>query len=83
MLLIAQDTGAPIYPVQAWAKRKLLMRTWDRTLIPLPFNRLVFLLGEPVRVPRDADKDTVEALRAEPTNLPNGPKDSSKKMVRN
>jgi lysophospholipid acyltransferase (LPLAT)-like uncharacterized protein len=65
LLLIAQATGAPIYPMRSWAKRKLLAPTWDRTLIPLPFNHLVFILGEPITVPSDADREVLEGLRTE------------------
>ena len=65
LLLIAQATGAPVYPMRSWAKRKLLAPTWDRTMIPLPFNRLVFILGEPIHVPADAERATLESLKAE------------------
>ena len=65
LLLISQATGTPVYPMRSWAKRKLFAPTWDRTLIPLPFNRLVFMLGDPIHVPAEADKNTLERLRAE------------------
>ena len=65
LLLISQATGAPVYPMRSWAKRRLFAPTWDKTLVPLPFNRLVFLLGEPIRVPADADRVTLERLRVE------------------
>lgn len=65
MLLIAQATGAPIFPMRSWAKRKLFAPTWDHTLIPLPFNHLVFFLGEPLLVPPDSDSDSLEQLRQE------------------
>jgi hypothetical protein len=32
-------------------------------LIPRPFTRVVFAYGEPVRVPREVDDLTLEALR--------------------
>jgi len=65
MLLIAQATGAPIFPMRSWAKRKIFAPTWDRTLIPLPFNHLVFFLGEPIVVPPDSDVEYLEQLREE------------------
>jgi lysophospholipid acyltransferase (LPLAT)-like uncharacterized protein len=65
MLWIAQGTGAPIYPTRSWAKRKLFAPTWDKTLIPIPFNHLVFMLGEPMLVPSDADSSMLESLRTE------------------
>ena len=72
MVLIAQATGAPIYPIRLWAKRKLFAPTWDRTVVPFPFNRLVFMVGEPIHVSRDADKDTLENFRVELERRLNG-----------
>ncbi len=56
-LLIAQKAGVPIYPAGISAYPRLLLPTWDSYLIPLPFARAVFLIGEPVHVPPEADKD--------------------------
>jgi len=65
IVLMAKATGATLYPARLWAKRKLFAPTWDRTTIPLPFNRLVFLVGEPILVAPDADREALEAHRAE------------------
>ena len=62
---IAKATGAPIYPARSWAKRKVFAPTWDRTMIPLPFNHLLFILGEPMHVPEDASGTMLEILRME------------------
>jgi lysophospholipid acyltransferase (LPLAT)-like uncharacterized protein len=56
-LLIAQKAGVPLYPAGISAYPRILLPTWDRYLIPLPFARAAFLIGEPVFVPPDADKD--------------------------
>lgn len=56
-LLIAQKAGAPIYPAGVSAYPRVLLPTWDRYLIPLPFAKAAFLIGAPVWVPPDADKD--------------------------
>lgn len=65
IVLMAQGTGVPIYPARVWAKRRLHAPTWDRTTIPLPFNQFVFLIGEPLSVSPDADKQALENYRAE------------------
>jgi len=65
VVLIAKATGAPIYPIRAWAKRKHLFSSWDRTLLPLPFNHLVFICGDPIYVPGDAGKSAMEEIRLE------------------
>ena len=37
--------------------------SWDKTLLPLPFGKGLFLYGEPFRVPRGADEEEQERLR--------------------
>jgi lysophospholipid acyltransferase (LPLAT)-like uncharacterized protein len=61
-LLIAQKAGVPLYPAGISAYPRILLPTWDRYLIPLPFARAAFLIGEPVFVPPDADKDDFARL---------------------
>ncbi|MCS7272723.1 MAG: lysophospholipid acyltransferase family protein [Fimbriimonadales bacterium] len=61
-LLIAQKANAPIYPAGISAYPRILLPTWDRYLIPLPFARGAFLIGEPVWVPTEADKDDFARL---------------------
>ncbi len=56
-LFIAQRAGVPIYPAGVSAYPRILLPTWDRYLIPLPFARGAFLIGEPVWVPPDVEKD--------------------------
>jgi len=65
IIVLAKECGAPIYPVRTGARWKILLRTWDRTIIPLPFNLLVYFCGEPVRVPPDATLEVIEAKRQE------------------
>jgi lysophospholipid acyltransferase (LPLAT)-like uncharacterized protein len=65
IVLMAQATGAPIFPARLWAKRGVLAPTWDKVMIPLPFNHLVFLTGEPIHVGPDDDRDALENHRAE------------------
>ncbi|MDW8106308.1 MAG: lysophospholipid acyltransferase family protein [Armatimonadota bacterium] len=61
-LLIAQKANAPIYPAGISAYPRILLPTWDRYLIPLPFARGAFLIGQPVWVPAEADKDDFARL---------------------
>lgn len=51
----AQASGLPIVPVAFAAKKKTLLRSWDRMVVPMPFSRALFLYGEPLSVPRDGD----------------------------
>jgi lysophospholipid acyltransferase (LPLAT)-like uncharacterized protein len=60
---LARLSGRAIVPVSYACSRRLVMRSWDRFVVPLPFGRGVWIVGEPVRVPRDADAAAVEAAR--------------------
>jgi lysophospholipid acyltransferase (LPLAT)-like uncharacterized protein len=68
VIVVAKESGVPIYPVKTCAKRKLFLPTWDSTLIPLPFNEFAYFIGDPVHVPPDASLDVIEAKRQELEN---------------
>lgn len=66
ILLLAQKTGLPILPVMWSADRCWRLGSWDRTMVPKPFSRIVVLYGgELLHVPPDADRQRLEALRRE------------------
>ncbi|MBI5395871.1 MAG: lysophospholipid acyltransferase family protein [Verrucomicrobia bacterium] len=60
---LAAMTGVPIMPVSATAEPCKRLKSWDRTIIPLPFSRCVARAGKPISVPRDADDATLEEYR--------------------
>ena len=60
---LAQITGLPIIPASYHLQWKLLLKTWDRLQIPLPFSRCEMNVGKPIRVPREATDAEREALR--------------------
>jgi lysophospholipid acyltransferase (LPLAT)-like uncharacterized protein len=64
---LARATGLPIVPGTWWARPIVRVRSWDRTIVPLPFSRIVFAFAEPLFVAPDADPDAMEAARAELT----------------
>jgi lysophospholipid acyltransferase (LPLAT)-like uncharacterized protein len=51
---MAAHSRRPVVPVVCVAKPALRLRSWDRTLIPLPFAKVLFLLGEPLGISEDA-----------------------------
>lgn len=53
---LAALTGACIVPVGVAAHPACRLPSWDEFLIPLPFARCAAVFGEPVAVPRDADR---------------------------
>lgn len=61
----ARLSGAPILPCMYATSRRKVLNSWDRFILSLPFARSVFVWGEPMLIPRDADDSEIEALRAE------------------
>jgi len=61
---IARISGVPIVPVAyATSRRHVLEKTWDKTVINLPFGQAAFCFGDPIHVPSDADDAAMEAAR--------------------
>lgn len=46
---LAQQSGCAIVPVSVACSRVHRLRSWDRSVLPLPFSRVLFQLGEPLR----------------------------------
>ncbi len=63
IITIARMSGCPIVPVAAATSRFASFDTWSRMTLNLPYSKLVFVGGEPIHVPRDADEATLEGLR--------------------
>jgi lysophospholipid acyltransferase (LPLAT)-like uncharacterized protein len=60
---LARHSATPIQPVALAARPALRLRSWDRSLVPLPFARVVCAYGEPLApLAEDADKAREEAL---------------------
>ncbi len=67
VVLLAALTGAPVVPLAVAAHPARRLASWDAFLVPLPFARCALVLGEPLSVPKDADrsraaKDIARAL---------------------
>ncbi len=61
---VARIAGVAIVPLAYSARRSIVLNSWDRFVIALPFTRGVFVWGEAIEIPRNADADEVEAARA-------------------
>ncbi|WP_420959552.1 lysophospholipid acyltransferase family protein [Brucella sp. IR073] len=69
VILLGKLSGRPILPIgYAFSRRKVLEKSWDKTVIPLPFGRSVVVSCEPVVVPMDADDAMLEEKRKELTD---------------
>ena len=64
IIKLAQESGRPIFPVALATSRRITLNNWDRSEINLPFSRGGIVVGEPVRVPKDADANVLQQARA-------------------
>ena len=63
VLQLARITEAPIVPLRAEAGSAIILDTWDRTVIPKPFSRINMIVGDPIRVERDASAARLAEVR--------------------
>ncbi|MEE2745867.1 MAG: lysophospholipid acyltransferase family protein [Pseudomonadota bacterium] len=62
-LTLARLSGAPILPTTFSTTKRKILKTWDRFLFAQPFGKGIFLWGEPIWVPRNANEEEVEQIR--------------------
>jgi lysophospholipid acyltransferase (LPLAT)-like uncharacterized protein len=63
MIALARSTGIAITPVAISARPTFRFASWDGTLLPLPFARVVCHYGHPIAVPANADQGEEEQRR--------------------
>jgi lysophospholipid acyltransferase (LPLAT)-like uncharacterized protein len=63
IIKLASASGRPIFPLAVATRRRVELKTWDRTAVNLPFTRGAGVVGEPVCVPAEADAKTLESSR--------------------
>ncbi len=62
---LAAKTGAWVIPISWSASRvKVFEKSWDRFLLPLPFGRIRFAYGRPLRIPADLSPTAMEEAMA-------------------
>jgi lysophospholipid acyltransferase (LPLAT)-like uncharacterized protein len=61
--MLARLSGRPIYPVAVATSRRITLKNWDRSAVNLPFGTVAIVVGDPVRVPTDADEAMLEQCR--------------------
>jgi len=61
-LLLAQKSGCRVVPIGISARPRWLARSWDRYMVPMPFARVAWVVGEAVVVPADADEAAKAAI---------------------
>ncbi len=63
IVTVARVAGVPIIPCSYSARSRVVLSTWDRFILPLPFTRGVIMWGEPIMVARDANAAALDAAR--------------------
>jgi lysophospholipid acyltransferase (LPLAT)-like uncharacterized protein len=63
IVLLGRMSGRPIYPAAVATSRRFTLKNWDRSVVNLPFGTIALVVGEPVRVPGDADEAMLEQCR--------------------
>lgn len=61
---LAAMSGAPIIPASASVSNAVIVNSWDRFMLALPFSRGAFAARAPIRVAADAGPDALEEARA-------------------
>ena len=63
VLQLSRLSGVPIVPLLAEAPRSRILGTWDRTVVPHPFSRVVMHRGDDLTVDRDGGEAELGAAR--------------------
>jgi lysophospholipid acyltransferase (LPLAT)-like uncharacterized protein len=63
LILLAKESGAPVLPMAVASDRRLILNTWDRFEVILPFSRIALVIGEPLNVPTASDSKAMAACR--------------------
>lgn len=63
LVSLASETGNPVVLMSFSAKRGVLLKTWDKFLLPYPFNSIVVKHSSPIYVPANLDVNQFEQWR--------------------
>jgi lysophospholipid acyltransferase (LPLAT)-like uncharacterized protein len=65
-VILARRTGRPISAFHIGVEwGHTFKKSWDRFRLPYPFSRVVMFVAPPIRIPTDADSETVKAKQTE------------------
>jgi lysophospholipid acyltransferase (LPLAT)-like uncharacterized protein len=63
IVTLARLSGRPIFPAAVVTARRFDFNSWDRASLSKPFGRGAMVVGEPVRIARNADEAALETAR--------------------
>jgi hypothetical protein len=67
-VLLARATGAPMVAFHIAVEKAWILNTWDRSMIPKPFSRVLMRVSRRILVPADASDSQKEQFHAELQN---------------
>jgi lysophospholipid acyltransferase (LPLAT)-like uncharacterized protein len=59
---LAALAGVPLFPCAARSTRRIVLNTWDRMQVPLPFARGVVVCGPPIEITRASWREALPAI---------------------
>jgi lysophospholipid acyltransferase (LPLAT)-like uncharacterized protein len=62
-IALARISGATIIPAAASVSRRIVLNTWDKLIIALPFGQGATVWGEPIRISRGASPEDMADAR--------------------
>ena len=71
LLQIAGMTDTQVIPAAFSTKSKIVLNSWDRFVLPLPFSRCTVKFGNPMRFSRPADEPSLKEMQKELENTLN------------
>ena len=63
IVALARLTGCPVFPIAVSVSNRRVLSSWDKFIVPLPFSRGAFVIGDPIFVARNATEDACEQAR--------------------
>lgn len=63
IIILAKETGYPVLPFSYSAKKNKVFASWDSFILPYPFTKCLGIYGNPLFVPKDADKNELNRYR--------------------
>jgi len=63
-VLLARNTGAPIYSFHIALEKAWVLKSWDGFMIPKPFSRAVLKVGALIPVPRESQNEAMPQFHA-------------------
>ena len=63
IVTLARNAQRPIVPIAIATSRRIELKSWDKATLHLPFSRGAFVIGDPIFVPAELKKESMEIYR--------------------